>query len=678
MSGKICVNVLVDVPGVGNRPYSYYLPAGTRPVKGLMVSVPFGRRKANGFIMGEGLEPQGVAVKDVSAVYDRRFLPPSDLVEFGEEVARYYAVPVASVWGCLWPPGVRPAKGEGPLEETVAATPSNAPGMYPANGKGPGEGLKRPGLEEMNHEQVTLEGTKPLIVRGTESFRFDVFLEQIQNEVSRGRGVLFLLPEVRAVQRVKDKIEPLFGKILAEVHSGMTEKRRREEWLCLLRGEKRLVLGTRLGVFAPVKDLSLIIVDVGEDDSYKAEDHPRYDARTVSVMRGRFQGARVIIGFSRLPVTVRFALNSGMYHLLKDEGPRYPGEVQVIEARKYRRKGKILSWKMVDALKDCFDRKGRAFIFLNQRGYGRALFCEDCGYVPVCPRCSVALSFHSVSRSMMCHVCGHSASVPQTCPKCGGYSLKPRGFGTERLEEEFSRLFPEVPVFRLDADTAKLEEPETTAGRFFSTRPACLIGTEMALGVAMALQSEPLELVAMPFAGSRLGVPGFNVEEDAFLTLSRLWALLDEKTGVFVLQAFDPSRRSIRWIAERNEDLFYEEEMEDRKALGYPPFGVLARIEVVGKGEGKVREKASYLAEKLRSEALSLEQDGVSGEGRVTVLGPAPCLKERVRGAYRWHILLKGPDRAKVTALASKAEEIFWEIGSGTTIIVDVDPVRLV
>ncbi len=678
MSGKICVNVLVDVPGIGNRPYSYYLPPGTRPVKGLMVSVPFGPRMANGFILGEGLEPEGVAVKDISTLYDRRYLPPADLVEFGEEVARYYAVPVASVWGCLWPPGVPRAKGEGPLEETVAPTRKSAPGVRPANGESPCEDLKRPELGEMNREQVTCEGTKPLIVRGTESFRFDVFLEQIQNEVFRGRGVLFLLPEVRAVRRVKDKIRPLFGETLAEVHSGMTDKRRREEWLRLLRGEKRLVLGTRLGVFAPVKDLSLIIVDLEEDDSYKAEDHPRYDARTVSVMRGRFQGARVIIGVSRLPVNSRFALNSGTYDLLKDEGPRYPGEVQVIEARKYRRKGKILSWKMADALKDCFDRKGRAFIFLNQRGYGRALFCGDCGYVPVCPRCSVALSFHSGSRSMVCHVCGHSTPVPETCPECGGYSLKPRGFGTERLEEEFSRLFPEVPVFRVDADTARLEEPETTVGRFLSTRPACLIGTEMAIGVATALQSGPLELVAVPFAGSRLGLPGFNVEEDAYLTLSRLWDLLDEKTGVFVLQAFDPLRRSIRWIAEKDEDLFYEEEMEDRKALGYPPFGVLARIEVVGKGEGKVREKASGLAEKLRAEALSLEQDEVSGEGRVTVLGPAPCLKERVRGAYRWHILLKGPDRAKVTALASKAEEIFWEIGSGTRITVDVDPVRLV
>lgn len=678
MSGKTCVNVLVDVPTVGDRPYSYYLPPGTRPVKGLMVSVPFGPRQANGFILGEGSEPEGVAVKDISALYDRRYLPPADLIEFGEEVARYYAVPVASVWGCLWPPGVPPAKGEGPVEETVAPAPKSAFGLCPANGEGPGEGLKGPWPGEINRAKVTCEGTKPLIVRGTGSFRFDVFLEQIQNEISHDRGVLFLLPEVRAVQKVKDKLKPLFGETLAEIHSGMTDKRRREEWFCLLRGEKKLALGTRLGVFAPVKDLSLIIVDFEEDDSFKAEDHPRYDARTVSVMRAGFQGARLIIGVSRFPLNVWFALNSGKFDLLKDGGPRYPGEVQVIQARKYRRKGRILSWKMADALKDCFDRRGRAFIFLNQRGYGRALFCADCGYVPVCPRCSVVLSFHSGSRSMVCHVCGHSAPVPATCPQCGGYSLKPRGFGTERLEEEFGRLFPEVPVFRVDADTARFEEPETIVERFLSTRPACLIGTEMAVGVATALGPEPLELVAVPFAGSRLGLPGFNVEEDAFLTLSRLWDLVDEKTGVFILEAFDPLRRSIKWIAERDEDLFYEEEMEDRKALGYPPFGVLARIEVAGKSEGKVRERASGLAEKLRAEALSLEQDEASGEGRVTVLGPAPCLKERVRGAYRWHILLKGPDRGKVTALASKAEEVFWESGSGIRITVDVDPVRLV
>ncbi|HHY34535.1 MAG TPA: primosomal protein N' [Firmicutes bacterium] len=667
MTGKVCVNVLVDVPGVGNRAYSYYLPPGTTPAKGLMVSVPFGPRKATGFILGEGLEPEGVTVKDVSALFDRRYLPPVDLIEFGEEVARYYAVPVASVWGCLWPPAVPYAKSKGARED----------------------GSERPDRQETVSEQVTREGTiqeeavrqwpgalsKPFIVRGTESFRFQVYLEQIQNEISRGRGVLFLLPEVRAVRKVRGKLEPLFGETIAEVHSGITDKRRREEWLCLLRGEKRLVLGTRLGVFAPVKDLSLIIVDLEEDDSYKAEDHPRYDARTLAVMRGSFQGARVIIGASRLSVNARFALASGRYSLLKDEGPRYPGEVQLIEARKYRRKGKVLSWKMADALKDCFGRKGRAFIFLNQRGYGRALFCEDCGYVPTCPRCSVALSFHSGSRSTVCHVCGYSSPVLETCPKCGGYSLKPRGFGTERLEEEFSRLFPEVPVFRVDADTARIEEPETVVGKFLSTRPACLIGTQMVLGV----MTERLELVAVPFADSRLGLPGFKIEEEVFLTLSQLWDLLDEETGVFVLQAFDPFRRSIRWVVERNEDLFYEEEMEDRKSLGYPPFGVLARIEVVGKSERKVREHASRLAERLAAEAaIGLGQKDVSGEGRVAVLGPAPGLKERVRGSYHWHILLKGPDRTKVTALASKGEEIFRESGSGAKIILDVDPVRLV
>ncbi|MBE3519018.1 MAG: primosomal protein N' [Firmicutes bacterium] len=667
MTGKVCVNVLVDVPGVGSRVYSYYLPPGTTPAKGLKVSVPFGPRRATGFILEECPEPEGIAVKDVSAVFDPRYLPPADLVEFAEEVARYYAVPVASVWGCLWPPAVPSARGNWWRHE--------GPGRHDRQESVDEELMREPMIQEEVAGRRTCALSKPVIVRGTESFRFQVYLEHIQSEISRGRGVLFLLPEVRAVRKIRDKLEPLFGDAIAEVHSGITDKQRREEWLSLLRGEKRLVLGTRLGVFAPVRNLSLIIVDLEEDDSYKAEDHPRYDARTVAVMRGDFQGARVIMGASRLSVNARFALASGSYTLLRDEGPRYPAEVQLIEARKYRRKGKILSWKMADALKECFERKGRAFIFLNQRGYGRALFCGDCGHVPTCSRCSVALSFHSASKSMVCHVCGYSCPVPETCPKCGGYSLRPRGFGTERLEEEFSRLFPEVPAFRLDADTARLEDPETTVEKFLSARPACLIGTQMALGVL----TQRLELVAVPFADSRLGLPGFKVEEEAFLTLSQLWDLLDEETGVFVLQAFDPSRRSIRWVAERNEDLFYEEEMEDRKCLGYPPFGVLARIEVVAKSERKVREHALRLAERLAAEApTSPGNNDVSGEGKVTVLGPAPSLREKVRGAYHWHILLKGPDRSKVTALASRAEEIFRERGSGAKIILDVDPVRLV
>ena len=660
MSEKTCVNVLVNVPGIGNRPYSYYLPPGVTPVKGLMVSVPFGQRKAWGFILGETLEPEAVTVKDICGVCDPAYLPPVDLIEFGEKVAGYYAVPIASVWACLWPPGVPLVKSCGSVRRDASLRKETLRGGNISNFRCPGESAI----------------IKPLVVRGSSSFRFGVFVEQIRREVSRGCGVLFLVPEVRAVQKLKERLEPLFGDTLAEVHSGMSDKRRREEWLSVMRGEKRLVIGTRLGIFAPVRDLSLIILDLAEDDSFKAEDHPRYDARTVAVMRARFHSTRVITGFGRFPVSIRFGLDNGAYELL-DEGPRYPGDVQVIEARKYLRRGRLLSWKMVDALKECFDRGGRAFLFLNQRGYGRSLFCGDCGYIPVCERCSVVLSFHSGSKSMVCHVCGYSAPVPATCPRCGGYSFKPRGFGTERLEEEFLRIFPEIPVFRLDADTARAERPDVILGRFFATAPACLVGTEMAASVASAYAQKPLQMVAVPLADSRLGVPGFNVEEQAFLTLSRLWDLVDERTGAFVLQAFDPSRRSIRWIEKREEDLFYAEEMEDRKSLGYPPFGVLARIEVAGKTEGKVREKVSDLAERLRAEALEMAR----GEGCVeelTVLGPAPCLKEKVRGAYRWHILLKGPDRGQVTALAWKAAGLISEIGSGTRIIVDIDPVQLI
>ncbi len=485
----------------------------------------------------------------------------------------------------------------------------------------------------------------------TGSGKTQVYLRLVQETLALGKTAMVLVPEIVLTPQMMRKFSSYFGSRVAMLHSSLKMTERYDQWKRIRRGEVDVVLGTRSALFAPLKNLGLIIMDEEQEGSYQSENVPRYDAREVAKYLCVREKAALVFGSATPTVETAWAAEQGNYQkalLRRRYNETALPEVLIADLRQEILNGNpgLISTPLRQELEKNLAAGEQSILFLNRRGSSRMLLCGECGYVPQCPRCSTAMTYHSANGRLMCHYCGHSEPAADTCPECGGW-MKHVGAGTQKVEEELRELFPEAGILRMDADTTAGGHEEILQ-TFERERVPILLGTQM---VAKGLDFENVTLVGVLSADISLYVDNYRAAERTFSLLTQVVGRAGRggKTGRAVIQTYTPGNDVIRCAARQDYDAFYESEIRMRRLRRYPPFADLFTVTVSGTEEGRVLRAAVSVRETLRQ--LCRRPELAAGEPEV--LGPAPAPVVKVNNRFRYRCTLVGKnDKATREMLA--------------------------
>lgn len=485
----------------------------------------------------------------------------------------------------------------------------------------------------------------------TGSGKTQVYLRLVQETLALGKTAMVLVPEIVLTPQMMRKFSSYFGSRVAMLHSSLKMTERYDQWKRIRRGEVDVVLGTRSALFAPLKNLGLIIMDEEQEGSYQSENVPRYDAREVAKYLCVREKAALVFGSATPTVETAWAAEQGNYQkalLRRRYNENALPEVLIADLRQEILNGNpgLISTPLRQELEKNLAAGEQSILFLNRRGSSRMLLCGECGYVPQCPRCSTAMTYHSANGRLMCHYCGHSEPAADTCPECGGW-MKHVGAGTQKVEEELRELFPEAGILRMDADTTAGGHEEILQ-TFERERVPILLGTQM---VAKGLDFENVTLVGVLSADISLYVDNYRAAERTFSLLTQVVGRAGRggKTGRAVIQTYTPGNDVIRCAARQDYDAFYESEIRMRRLRRYPPFADLFTVTVSGTEEGRVLRAAVSVRETLRQ--LCRRPELAAGEPEA--LGPAPAPVVKVNNRFRYRCTLVGKnDKATREMLA--------------------------
>ncbi|HEV2386879.1 MAG TPA: primosomal protein N' [Candidatus Acidoferrales bacterium] len=513
-----------------------------------------------------------------------------------------------------------------------------------------------------------------LLFGATGSGKTEVYLRSVERVLARGRGAILLVPEIGLTYGVGRQARARFGDRVAVLHSALPDAERAREWWRVRRGEAPVVVATRLGVFAPVPSLGLLVVDEEQESSYKQEETPRYNARDTAVMRGKLEGATVLLGSATPSLESFHHARQGKYRLL-DVGGRVENRplagVEVVDLREdfvRQKRASPISRPLRESLERALEQGTQALVLINRRGYAWFVLCRACGATLECVNCSIALTYHKRRDRLVCHYCGHSARVPPLCPKCHSEHLYYFGEGAERIEEYLRGEFPRARIARLDRDTARTRQAyKRVLGAFAAGELDLLVGTQM---VAKGHDFQRVAVVGVLGADRALAVPDFRAAERAFQLLTQVAGRAGRGTlaGRVVVETFHPDHYAIRHAARQDYPGFFDQELRFRRLMHYPPFAALANVVVRDRNLGRVVEWTRALAAFFSRRA---------SEG-LKVLGPAPAPLARLKREHRYQFLLKSPRRSLLARTLAESMEFCAqkEIPEGAA-LVDVDPVSL-
>ena len=502
------------------------------------------------------------------------------------------------------------------------------------------------------------EGGSAALLHGvTASGKTQVYIRLIEEALTRGKTAMLLVPEIALTPQMLRRFTAQFGSDVAMLHSALPLTERYDQWKRIRRGEVRVVLGTRSAVFAPLQNLGLIILDEEQETSYQSENPPRYHARDVAQFRCAQNDALLLLGSATPTIETAYAAKNNRYQVFslhKRFNDLPLPKVLIADMKDELRQGNETSigHALRAELEKNIERGEQSILFLNRRGSARMLLCGECGYVPQCPRCSVYLTYHSANGRMMCHYCGHSQPAPDTCPDCGG-AMKHIGFGTQKVEEELTRLFPGTELLRMDADTVG-EGHEKLLREFQRRRIPILLGTQM---VAKGLDFAGVTLVGVLAADLSLYVDHYRAAERTFSLLTQVVgrAGRGEKEGRAVIQTYTPRNDVILAAAEQDYDRFYDDEIRLRRLRRDPPFADHFTLTVTGPEEEPVRRACVQLCAALR-QALSQESYRAM---EPEVLGPAPAPVVKLNNRYRYRITVVGQNEKPLRQLLAAYMKAF-------------------
>ncbi|MFN2469837.1 MAG: primosomal protein N' [Gaiellaceae bacterium] len=646
MTGRYAeVQLLVTARALA-RPFTYVVPDGV--ARGTLVSVRLAGARRRGVVLETSEDPPpGVTAVPVDGVTGT---VPAALVELALWIADYYGSTPGRALALVAPLARRrrTEKASPVARETLSATVASRPRLTET---------QEAAVHRLEAALEAGAGANLLLYGATGSGKTEVYLRACEAALSRGRGAIVLVPEIALAPQTLARVVARFGDRVAVLHSSLADSERRDERERIARGDARVVVGARSAVFAPVTDLGVVCVDEEHDAAYKQDSDPRYDARTVAAKRAALEGAVAIYGSATPRPESWHALER--LELGGRIGAALP-PVQVVDLR--REAGYPLSAPLLSALDAVARDGGRAILLLNRRGVAPAIHCRACGETRRCANCDIALVLHREG-FLRCHHCSASELASETCPACGSPELARIGAGTQRLERELERRFPDLARIRLDADAAARPGAAAEAlARFAATDRVVLLGTQM---VAKGHDFGGVALAAVVDADTGLGMPDFRAEERTFQLVTQLAGRSGrDAPGRVVVQTFQPDSAAIVHAARHDVGRFLAQELERRRDLGYPPFRHLVRILVSGPAPAPVER------------ALTEVRAGLAGAA-ADVLGPAPLF--RLRGRHRAQLVAKTDSPRAVAALAARllAAAAPAMRQADLAAVVDVDPQSL-
>lgn len=484
---------------------------------------------------------------------------------------------------------------------------------------------------------VSQEKRETFLVHGvTGSGKTEIYLQSIAKVIEKGKEAIVLVPEISLTPQMVKRFKQRFGEKVAVMHSGLSAGEKFDEWLKIQRKQVKVVVGARSAIFAPFENLGMIIIDEEHESSYKQEETPRYHAREVAEWRSKYHQCPLVLG-SATPSLESYARSvKGVYHLCELSERIHSQQmptVMIVDMREEMRAGNrsIFSTTLIEHLKETIARGEQCVLLLNRRGFSTFIICRDCGYVAECPHCDISLTYHKIKQTIKCHYCGYEEPSATQCPECQSQHIRFFGTGTQKVEEELSKLIPEVRIIRMDVDTTSRKGAHEKLLTAFGNKQAdVLLGTQM---IAKGLDFPDVTLVGVITADTMLNLPDFRSAERTFQLLTQVAgrAGRHERLGNVIIQTYTPEHYSIQYASEHHYQAFFNREMSIRKTHGYPPYYFLTVItishpelmEVIAVSE----QIAIFLKRKLSNHAI--------------VLGPAACVIPRIKDRYRYQCMIK-------------------------------------
>ena len=703
---------------------------------GARLLVPLGRNLVTGYILNLSDEiPEeldNVEIKDAQDLVDSAPVCTPEILQLARWVADYYACPLGEVIRAALPPGVSKAtspvkpklrqfvrlldateqkltdaqsrvlstlesSGPTPLQTLLQTTAVSASTIKSLEKKGLvetyAEAIRRDPLSEdlglssevhtlttaqssvleQIEQQMNSETYAAFLLHGvTGSGKTEIYMRAMDKALKVGRSAMMLVPEIALTPVFSRRLRARFGDQVAIFHSSLQKGERFDEWTRVRNGDARVVIGTRSAVFAPVKNLGLIVVDEEHESSYRQQESPYYNARDVAIVRAQKESATVVLGSATPSLESFHNARKGKYQLLtlpERIAARPMATARIIDMRNvFARHGKprVFSDELLEAIRETHERQEQSIILLNRRGYSSFILCRSCGETVQCPNCDVTLTYHRSERVIVCHYCNHREAVPRVCPSCGKKYIYYVGEGTEQIEEMLKLLFPALRVARIDRDTtARRKVFEQSLADFSAGKIDTLVGTQM---LAKGHDFPNVTLVGVVSVDAGLALPDFRSAERTFQLITQVAgrAGRGDRPGRVLIQTYHPYHYALRHACAQDYEGFYDEELRYRQNHSYPPFVALASLLVHGPDLGRVRNDSLELRKQL---------DAANQDRKSRILGPAPAPLSRLKGEHRFQLLIKSRSRKHLREVADAA--ISAVEANRRSINLEVDPVSI-
>lgn len=485
-------------------------------------------------------------------------------------------------------------------------------------------------------EVLANTGYFPYLLFGvTGSGKTEVYMELIEDALNKGKTSIVLVPEISLTPQMVLRFQKRFGDNIAAIHSALSDGEKYDEWRRIVKGEAKIVIGARSAIFAPLNNIGMIIIDEEHSDSYKQDDsNPRYNAKDIALLRGKYHNCPVIMGSATPSLEVFARAKKGVFKLLelpnRINGKSLP-HINIVDMNEMISKTKgHFSPVLLEAISARLLKNEQIILLLNRRGYSSFVTCKNCGYTFKCPNCDITLTYHKSSRTLRCHYCGYGTKVYDTCPECHEKSINDLGVGTEKVEEELNKLFPESRILRMDFDTTSRKGMHEKMIKDFKNHEYdILLGTQI---VSKGLDFDNVTLVGVINADTSLNIPDFRSSETTFSLLAQVAgrAGRSDKEGEVIIQTFNPEHYAIQYTKKHDYLGFYNREMSIRRELKYPPYYYICYVKISGKDNKYIYEESLKITKLFHNKLINM-----------IILGPSPCTIFKLNNIYRYGIILK-------------------------------------
>lgn len=643
-----------------NKTFDYIVPKQLESkVKiGTNVLVPFGKgdKTLNGYVIGLKQKSQ-FATKEILEIYDNYL--NQDKIKLAEIMAKRYFCNISDCVKLMLPPGNVKKRIKNEQKKQIAKDKDkklNEEQKY--------------AFDKVNETIINNQNKEFLLYGVTGSGKTEVYLQLINSVLLKNKSAIVLVPEISLTPQMVNRFISRFGEEeIAIIHSKLSKGERCDNWQKIYNGEAKIVIGARSAIFAPVQDLGLIIIDEEHDYSYKSEGAPKYNAKDIARYICKKAKAPLLLG-SATPDIITFHKAPDILKLTKRANKSNLPDVEIIDIKDELALGNktMISSKLYNEIKTNLENKKQTILFLNRRGFATCVVCTECGYTIKCPRCNITLTHHLKEKKLKCHYCGFETNPIEICPKCNGNTINYTGIGTQKLETEIQKMFPNATTIRMDVDTtSKKDSHEQILDMFQNENIDILIGTQM---VVKGHHFPNVTLVGVITADTSLNIDDFRASEKTFQLLTQVAGRAGRENlqGKVIIQTYNPDSYSIECAKQQDYDLFYNTEIKFRKQLKYPPFCDIILFNLSSKDEEQIKEAANYIYKKLTNANMK----------NVLIYKPLPSPVNKINNKYRWRMIIKCKTDNNIIEAINKILQDFYKTRyKKIGVVVDINPANM-